>query len=73
MPKTKNPPLPPGTPVTVNIAQGHAVARGVVAAAEYDDGWMYRVDITDGDHCDAHRNNAGELWVCDFEVTPINR
>ena len=70
MPKTKTPPLAVGTPVTISIAQGLSVARGVITAADYDDGWLYRVDVTAGDDCHTHRNPAGELWVCDFEVTP---
>jgi hypothetical protein len=49
MPKAKNPPLPIGTPVAIDIAQGLSVARGTITAAEYDDGWMYRIDITGGD------------------------
>ena len=69
MPK-REPPLRIGTPVEVNIAQGAAVARGVITAADYDDGWMYRIDVSAGDDCHEHRNDAGELWVCDFEVTP---
>jgi hypothetical protein len=71
MPKTKKPPLPVGTPVTINIAQGMSVAQGVVAAAEYDDGWMYRIDVSSGDDCQVHRNPNDELWVCECEVTPI--
>ena len=71
MPRTKKPPLPVGTPVAINIAQGMSVAQGVITAAEYDDGWLYRIDVTGGDACDAHRNDSGELWVCDFEVAPV--
>ena len=41
------------------------------AAAEYDDGWLYRIDVTGGDDCQLHRNPDGELWVSDFEVTPM--
>jgi len=70
MPKTKTPPLAVGTPVAISIAQGLSVARGIITAAEYDDGWLYRIDVTGGDDCQTHRNPAGELWVCDFEVTP---
>ena len=70
MPKTKKPPLPVGTPVAIDIAQGMSVAQGVIAAADYDDNWLYRVDLTGGDDCQLHRNPDGELWVWDFEVTP---
>jgi len=70
MPTTAKPPLSAGTPVTINVAQGMSIARGVITAAEYDDGWLYRIDITDGDDCQIHRNADGELWVCEFEVAP---
>ena len=63
-------PLPKGTRVAFDIAQGLNVGRGVITAAEYDDGWLYRIDVTDGDRADMHRHENGELWVCDFEVTP---
>ena len=71
MPKPKKPPLETGTPVVIDIAQGLAIAQGVITAADYDDGWMYRIDVTGGHDCHAHRDEAGELWVCDFEVRPI--
>jgi hypothetical protein len=70
MPKPKTPPLPIGTAVNINIGQRHSVAQGVITAAEYDDGWLYRIDLTRGDNCKLHRNEAGELWVWNFEVTP---
>jgi hypothetical protein len=72
MRKTKDHPLPLGTPVAIDIAQGMDIARGVITAAEYDDGWLYRIDVTAGSHCDVHRNDAGELWVCQHEITPAN-
>ena len=68
MPKTKQSPLPVGTPVLINLAQGMSVARGVIAAVAYDDGWLYRIDVVGDDECRVHRNADGELWVCDFEV-----
>ena len=71
MPTTKKPPLPIGTPVAINIAQRMSLAKGTITEAEYDDGWMYRIDVTDGDDCRPHRNRDGQLWVCDFEVTPV--
>ena len=73
MPNTKKPPLPVGTNVAINIAQGMSVAQGVIVAAEYDDGWMYRIDVTGGDDCQPHRNAEGQLWVCDCEVTPTGK
>ncbi len=62
-------PLPPGTPVNIDIAQGHAVAEGEILESYWDDGWMYQVRVTAGDDCAAHREKDGQLWVCDFEVT----
>lgn len=61
-------PLPAGMQVAFDIAQGRAVGQGVIAAVEYDDGWLYRLDVLEGDPADDHRNERGELWVCDFEV-----
>ena len=70
--KTTPAPLPNGTPVELDIAEGLSVAQGVIVAAEYDDGWLYQVEITGGDDCSVHRNDAGELWAWDFEVKPRN-
>lgn len=70
-------PLPIGTRVAVDIAEGHAVGESVICAAEFNAGncddefWVYRLDIPRGTKFDAHRNDAGELWACDFEVTPL--
>lgn len=62
-----------GTPVAIDIAQGLAVARGIVTDALRDaDGWLYRINITEGDRCDEHRNADGELWVCGFEIRPVS-
>jgi len=69
----KTPPLPIGTRVQVDIAQGMDVAQGIIRDAEYHDGWSYRVDLTGGDDCRQHRDQAGELWVCDFEVHPLGQ
>ena len=43
---------------------------GVISAAEFDEGWLYRVEVTRGDRLDGERNDAGELWACEFEVHP---
>ena len=63
-------PLPVETEVQFDIGQGLSVGKGIVRAAEYDDGWLYRIDVREGDPADIHRNEQGELWVCDFEVGP---
>ena len=55
--------------MAIDIAQGMATARGVIAEAEYDDGWLYRIDVTEGDDCQLHRRTDGQLWVCESEVT----
>ena len=60
MPKPKTPPLKTGTPVAIDIAQGLAIAQGVITAADYDDGWTYRIDVTAGDDCREHRDEAGQ-------------
>jgi hypothetical protein len=70
--------LPDGTRVHVR-RQFEEECDGVVREGEYDGGWLYRIEVTGGDHLDAHREGAdgglwdkeGELWVCDFEVHPI--
>ncbi len=66
-------PLPPGTRVEFDIAQGLAVGKGVIRAAEFDDGWLYRIDVGEGNAADAHRNEMSELWFCDFEVRPMGQ
>jgi hypothetical protein len=48
--RTTPKPLAAGTRVTVNIAQG------VIAESHWDDGWMYRIEVTGGDECRDHRN-----------------
>ncbi|MGE0609946.1 MAG: hypothetical protein AB7O62_22845 [Pirellulales bacterium] len=52
-----------------NLAQGHAVGTAVVRAAELDDGWLYLLEVITGTGVELHRNEQGELWACDFEVT----
>ena len=61
-----------GTRVHVRSEHFSEQCMGVVTASEYEDGWLYRIDVRSGDSLDRHRNDAGELWVCDFEVEPIS-
>jgi hypothetical protein len=68
---TQQSPLQPGMRVRFDIAQGQATGEGVVREAEYDDGWLYRIDVLSGDRADAHRRDDGQLWLCDFEVRPV--
>jgi hypothetical protein len=70
LPKPREP-YPVNTLVDINIAQGLDVARGRVLESEFDEGWLYRVEVTAGSLCKTHRNDKGELWVCDFEATPV--
>ena len=67
---TTTPLLPPGTLVEFDIGQGLAAGRAAIIAAEYDDGWLYQLEVVAGDRADDHRNEAGELWACDFELRP---
>lgn len=75
--------LPDGTKVRVRSEQFKEECEGVITKGEYDDGWLYRIEVTAGDRLDALRtplaeprglwnqDAEGELWVCDFEVQPI--
>ncbi len=60
--------LPDGTPVHVRSEHFAEECEGTITKGEYDDGWLYRIEVTRGDRLDAHRNKEGELWVWDFEV-----
>ena len=64
-------PLPNATPVHVQSEHFTEECDGVIADADYDDGWFYRIEVTAGDRIDGQRNEKGELWVCDFEVVPL--
>ncbi len=66
--KRRSPRLPDGTRVHVRSDHFAGECDGVIAAAEFDDGWLYRVEVIRGDRLARERNDAGELWVCDFEV-----
>ena len=63
--------IPDGTAVRARREHFAGRCDGIVTAAEYDDGWLYRVEVTKGDRLDAERDERGELWLCDFEVQPI--
>ena len=61
-----------GTRVAISIDQSLQKAEGIVREFETDDsGTTYRVDVTSGDPCNEHRTADGELWVCAFEVKPL--
>jgi hypothetical protein len=60
--KGRPPRLADGTPV-VRSEHFAEQCEGVVSKALYDDGWLYRIEVTDGDRLDAHRTEDGELWI----------
>lgn len=49
-------PLPIGTPIRFSIADGLDIGEAIITDAEYDDGWLYRIDVTNGSRADMHRN-----------------
>jgi hypothetical protein len=61
-----------GTRVHVRSAHFVEQCDGIITATHYDDGWLYRIQVTAGDRLDQERNDDGELWVCDFEAEPIS-
>ena len=65
------PRLSNGTPVHVRGDHFAEECEAVVADADYDEGWLYRIDVTAGDRLEEQRNQCGQLWVCAFEVQPI--
>lgn len=56
------------TKVMVRSEQLEGECEGLVTAGRFDDGWLDRIEVTSGDRLDPHRDDQGELWVCDFEV-----
>ena len=64
-------PLPVGTKVRFDIAQGLDTGEAVLRQAEYDEGWLYLLDVVGGSPANAQRNEEGELWVWEGEVTVI--
>ena len=66
-------PIPNGTRVAFDI-EDLVLGTAIVAGAEYDEGWLYRlvsVEITRGD-IDTLRRLAtecdGGVWACEHEV-----
>lgn len=58
-----------GTRVRVISDHFAGQCEGVIRDAIYDEGWFYRIEVTAGDQMTEHRNDDGELWVYDSEVT----
>ena len=70
--RTKRPPrLLNGTRIHVRSDHFEGECDGRITKGHYDGGWLYRIEVTAGDRLDEHRNQDGELWVCDFEVQPL--
>ncbi len=69
--KRRPPRLHDGTRVHVRSDHFAGECDGVITAAEFDEGWLYRVEVTRGDRLVSERNDVGELWVCEFEVQPV--
>jgi len=68
--RTQRPPrLPNGT--RVHVRSDHFVEEcdGVIIKGYWDGGWVYRIEVTGGQVPEICRNQEGELWVWDFEVT----
>jgi len=65
------PRLPNGTHVHVRSDHFVEECDARITKGEWDGGWLYRIEVTGGDRLDEHRNQDGELWVCDFEVRPL--
>ena len=69
---TKRPPrIPNAARVRVESEQLSAACDGRVTGAKYDEGWLYRIDVTAGDQMDSERDERGELWVCGFEIASV--
>ncbi|MCZ6888374.1 MAG: hypothetical protein O7H39_07750 [Gammaproteobacteria bacterium] len=57
----------------MRVQSGHFDGRydGVITAAHFDNGWLYRVDVSAGDGLNVQRSEDGELLLCDFELRPV--
>jgi hypothetical protein len=72
LPGNVRPPrLPNGTRVHVKSRHFAEQCDGVVTAGHWDGRWVYRITVTGGTAPKAGRNEKGELWVWDAEVTPL--
>jgi hypothetical protein len=65
--------LPNGTRVHVKSDHFAEECDGIVTKGELDGGWLYRVKVTAGDALAVAKNQEGEYWFWDFEVTPLGR
>ena len=63
--------LPDGTSVHVRSAHFTEECDAVIREATYDEGWIYRIEVTRGDKPEAATHDDGSVWVCDFELQPV--
>lgn len=66
-----NHPFVIGEMVTVRSEHFSETCSGVIvdiSRDSEDQHWFYEIEVMSGDRLDAHRNEAGELWLNDFEV-----
>jgi len=64
-------PLAVGVKVHVKSEHFAEECDAVIREAVYDEGWIYRVDVTHGEKPKAAIHKDGCVWLCDFEVHPL--
>jgi len=60
--------IPDGTRVHVRSDHFSEECDAVIREAVYDEGWIYRVEVTGGGKPEAATNEDGSVWVCEFEL-----
>ena len=57
----------------VHVRSDHFVEEcdAVITKGEWDDGWLYRVEVTAGQTPKDAQHDDGTVWVWDFEVTAL--
>ena len=69
--RNRPPRLPNGTRVHVRSDHFAEECDAVVTKGEWDDGWLYRVNVTAGQTPKDAQHKDGTVWVWDFEVTAL--
>ena len=70
--KTNKPePLAIGARVHVRSDHFPEECDAVIREALFDEGWLYRVEVTRGKKPKDATEKDGSVWVCAFEVMPI--
>jgi hypothetical protein len=74
---TESHPFSIGTRVTFDV-EDLVGGRAIIAEAEYDDGWLYRLDAVELMRGDApllarlvNVESDGSAWLCEHEVRPL--